>query len=160
MSKKFDALEMKKELLVMKAELQRMEFGGHVDAMKKEFAWVNVFRRFNHWFGRRQMSTLGPLANLMGGQVLREGMKSYPLLGVLASTILVQFRGPISRVMGRASVGAFVLAIGAAFWLRRKNGHAEDEHFYSPELSPAPFPRSEPYEPSKANTLVIDPNAP
>lgn len=118
MSKKFDALEARKELLMMKAQLERMEFGGQVDALKKEFAWVNVFRQFGGWLGQRNMRALGPVASL-GGQFWQEGLKKYPLLGMLASTALLRFRQPISKVALRAGLGALALAAGM-FWFQTR----------------------------------------
>lgn len=119
MSKKFDALEARKELLMMKAQLERMEFGGQVDTLKKEFAWVNVFRQFGGWLGQRNMRALGPVASL-GGQFWQEGLKKYPLLGMLASTALLRFRKPISQVALRAGLGAVALAAGV-FWFQTRS---------------------------------------
>lgn len=119
MSKKFDALEARKELLMMKAELERMEFGGNIEALRKEFGWLSVFRQFGGWLGQRNMRSLGPVVSL-GGQFWQEGFKKYPLLGMLASTALVQFRAPISKVALRAGLGAVVLAVGM-FWFQTKS---------------------------------------
>ncbi len=132
MSKKFDALEARKELLMMKAQLERMEFGGQVDTLKNEFAWVNVFRQFGGWLGQRNMRALGPVASL-GGQFWQEGLKKYPLLGMLASTALLRFRKPISQVALRAGLGAVALAAGV-FWFQTRSpwasrsvpGHSTD----------------------------------
>jgi hypothetical protein len=119
MSKKFDALESRKELLMMKAQLERMEFGGQIDTLKKEFAWVNVFRQFGGWLGQRNMRALGPVASL-GGQFWQEGLKKYPLLGMLASTALLRFRKPVSKVALRAGLGAVALAAGM-FWFQTRS---------------------------------------
>ena len=119
MSKKFDALEARKELLMMKAQLERMEFGGQVYTLKNEFAWVNVFRQFGGWLGQRNMRALGPVASL-GGQFWQEGLKKYPLLGMLASTALLRFRKPISQVALRAGLGAVALAAGV-FWFQTRS---------------------------------------
>ena len=119
MSKKFDALEARKELLMMKAQLERMEFGGQGDTLKNEFAWVNVFRQFGGWLGQRNMRALGPVASL-GGQFRQEGLKKYPLLGMLASTALLRFRKPISQVALRAGLGAVALAAGV-FWFQTRS---------------------------------------
>lgn len=119
MSKKFDALEARKELLMMKVQLERMEFGGQVDTLKNEFAWVNVFRQFGGWLGQRNMRALGPVASL-GGQFWQEGLKKYPLLGMLASTALLRFRKPISQVALRAGLGAVALAAGV-FWFQTRS---------------------------------------
>jgi hypothetical protein len=119
MSKKFDALEARKELLMMKAQLERMEFGGQVDALKNEFAWINVFRQFGTWLGKRNMNALGPVASL-GGNFLQVGLKKYPLLGMLASTALLRFRQPIYKVALRAGLGAVVLAAGV-FWFQTRS---------------------------------------
>lgn len=119
MSKKFDSLEARKELLMMKAELERMEFGAQVDALRQEFGWLNVFRQFGGWLGQRNMRALGPVASL-GGQFWQDGLKKYPLLGMLASTALMRFRRPISKVALRAGLGAVVLAVGM-FWFQTKS---------------------------------------
>lgn len=119
MSKKFDALEARKELLMMKAQLERMEFGGQVDTLKKEFAWVNVFRQFGGWLGQRNMRALGPVVSL-GGQFWQDGLKKYPLLGMLASTALLRFRQPISKVALLAGLGAVALAAGM-FWFQTRS---------------------------------------
>ena len=119
MSKKFDALEARKELLMMKAQLERMEFGGQVDTLKKEFAWVNVFRQFGGGLGQRNMRALGPVVSL-GGQFWQDGLKKYPLLGMLASTALLRFRQPISKVALRAGLGAVALAAGM-FWFQTRS---------------------------------------
>lgn len=119
MSKKFDALEARKELLIMKAQLERMEFGGQVDTLKKEFAWVSLIRQFGGWLGQRNMRALGPVASL-GGQFWQEGLKKYPLLGMLASTALLRFRKPVFNVALRAGLGAVALAAGM-FWFQTRS---------------------------------------
>lgn len=129
MSKKFDALEARKELLMMKAELERMEFGGQMEALKKEFGWLNVFRQFGGWLGQRNIRALGPVASL-GGQFWQDGLKKYPLLGMLASTALVRFRRPISKIVLRAGLGTVALAVGM-FWFQTKSPWASRS---APEL--------------------------
>lgn len=119
MSQKFDALEARKELLMMKAELERMELGGQVLALKKEFAWVNVFRQFGAWIGQRNLRALGPVASI-GSQFWQGGFKKYPVLGMLASTALLRFRQPLSRLALKAGVGAVVLAAGM-FWFQTRS---------------------------------------
>lgn len=122
MSNKFDALQTRKELLIMKAELERMELGAHVDAVKKEFAWVNVFRQFGGFLGKGNLRALGPVAAL-GGQIWQDGLKKYPLLGMLASAALLRFRRPISKVALRAGLGAVALAAGM-YWFQSRKGPA------------------------------------
>lgn len=117
MSKKFDALEAKKELLMMKAELERMEFGGQVDVLKKEFAWVSAFKRFGNWVAQRNVRALGPIASF-GGQFWQDGLKKYPMLGMVASTLLLRYSRPLSKVALRAGLGAVVLAAGM-FWYKK-----------------------------------------
>lgn len=118
MSNKFDALQARKELLIMKAELERMELGAQFEAVKKEFAWVAMFRQFGGWLGQRNLSALGPVATL-GGQIWQDGFKKYPLLGMLASTALLRFRQPIVKVALRAGLGAVVLAAGM-YWIQSR----------------------------------------
>lgn len=120
MSNKFDALQARKELLMMKAELERMELGAQFEAVKKEFAWVNMFRQFGGWLGQRNLRALGPVATL-GGHIWQDGLKKYPLLGMLASTALLRFRRPIAKVALRAGLGAVVLAAGM-YWFQSRKG--------------------------------------
>lgn len=119
MSKKFNALEARKELLMMKAELERMEFSAQMDDLKKEFAWVNVFRQFGSWVGQRNMRALGPVASL-GGKFWQDGLKKYPLLGMVASSVLLRFSAPIAKVALKAGLGAVVLAVGT-FWYQTRS---------------------------------------
>lgn len=120
MSNKFDALQARKELLMMKAELERMELGVQLDSVKKEFAWVNVFMRFGGWLGQRNLRAIGPVVSL-GGQIWQDGFKKYPLLGMLVSTALLRFRQPISKVALRAGLGAVLLAAGMYWFQSRKS---------------------------------------
>lgn len=118
-SKKFDALEARKELLMMKAELERMEFGGQVDALKQEFAWVNAFKQVANWIGRFNSRALAPVASF-AGPVWQERLRKHPLLGMLASTMLLRLGKPLSKVALRAGLGAAVLAAGV-FWFQTKS---------------------------------------
>lgn len=119
MSKKFSELEARKELLMMKAELERMEMDANIQDMRTGFAWVNVFKQFSGWLGRRNMRALGPLARL-GGPRVQEGLRKHPLLGMVASSLLVRFSAPIAKVALKAGLGAAVLAIGA-FWFQTRS---------------------------------------
>lgn len=122
MNKKFDALEARKELLMMKAELERMEFGGQVDALKKEFAWINAFKQVANWIGRFNSRALAPVASF-AGPVWQARLRKHPLLGMLASTVLLRFSKPLSKLALRAGVGATLLAAGV-FWFQTRSGGA------------------------------------
>lgn len=119
MNKKFNALEAQKELLMMKAELERMEMGANVQDLRTDFAWVNVFKQFSGWLGRRNMRALGPLARL-GGPRVQEGLRKHPLLGMVASSLLVRFSAPLAKVALKAGLGAAVLALGT-FWFQTRS---------------------------------------
>lgn len=119
MSKKFDALEAQKELLMMKAQLERMELGSCIQEVKQEFAWVSIFQRFGAWAGRRNLAALGPLASL-GGGAFDQVLKKHPLLGLLGSSLLLRYRQPLVRVSVKAGLAAAVLAVGV-FWFQSKN---------------------------------------
>lgn len=119
MSKKFSELEARKELLMMKAELERMEMDANIQDMRAGFAWVNVFKQFSGWLGRRNMRALGPLARL-GGPRVQEGLRKHPLLGMVASSLLVRFSAPIAKVALKAGLGAVVLALGT-FWFQTRS---------------------------------------
>lgn len=98
MSKKFDELEARKQLLMMKAQLERMEFGGQVFALKKQFAWFNVFTKLGRWISLRT-------------------------LPALASTALLGFSRPVSKVVLKAGLAGLVLAVGVS-WLKARGRRA------------------------------------
>lgn len=120
MAQKFDALAARKELLQMKAQLQRMELGAEVDVLKQEFAWLGAFKQLGAFFANRNLSSLGPLSAL-GGQLVQDQLKKHPLLGFVASAALVRFRQPLIKATWRAGLGALVLA-GAVMWFKGRGG--------------------------------------
>jgi hypothetical protein len=122
MRRKFDELQVRKELLMMQAELQRLELGGQVDVLKKEFAWVNVFSQFGRWLGRSKLSSLGSVASF-GGQLWQMGLKRHPLLGLLVSTACLKFRKPLAKVVLKAGLSATVLAV-CVFWFQERRSSA------------------------------------
>lgn len=132
MSKKFDALEARKELLMMKAELERMEFGDQVNAFRKEFAWVNAFKQIANWIGRFNSRALAPVASF-AGPVWQQRLRKHPLLGMLASTVLLRFSKPLSKVALRAGVGAAVLAAGVFWFQTRGPGASRERVQYTPD---------------------------
>ncbi|HEX4844203.1 MAG TPA: hypothetical protein VFV57_11070 [Limnobacter sp.] len=118
MSQRFDALQAKKELLQMKAQLERMQFGSELEDLKQEFAWLQVFKKVGNWVNQRNLSALGPWTSL-GGQIWQGWFKQYPLLGVLASSALVRYRQPLAKATFRAGAAAVVLA-AAMYWFKSR----------------------------------------
>lgn len=115
MSEKFDEFAARKELLMMKAQLQRMELGGDIQNLKREFAWVGAFGRVASVLSAPKLGAWGSL----GGQALKAGLQRYPRLGFIASALLYRFRGPIAKTTLKAGFAAAVFA-GASRWLKRK----------------------------------------
>ena len=142
MSKKFDALEAQKELLMMKAQLERMELGACIQEVKAEFAWVSVFQRLGAWVGRRNVAALGPLATL-GGGAFDQVLKKHPMLGLLGSSILFRYRQPLVRAGVKASLAAAVLAAGV-FWFQSRQTRTGQQAA----------------QPASSTTVPIDPAAP
>lgn len=116
MSQKFDVYAAQKELLIMRAQLQRMELSAEVQNLREQFAWMGVLGRVGGFFANRNMSSLGPLG-LLGGQFFQSNLKKHPLLGLAASTLLMRFRAPIAKAGLRAGLAALVLA-GAVYWFK------------------------------------------
>lgn len=125
MSSKFDELEARKELLMMRAELERMELGGQVELMKREFTWRNLLGNFGGANGQRRTYGFGPMVDV-GGHLWQESRRKHPLLSMLATSLFMRFRGPIFRVLFKATLGATVLAAGV-YWLQRRSQHNEDQ---------------------------------
>ena len=145
MSKKFDALESQKALLRMKALLERMELGAHIQEVKQEFAWVSVFQRLVAWAGRRNMVALGPLATL-GSGAFDQFLKKHPILGLLGSAMLLRYRQPLLRAGVKAGLAASVLAVGV-YWFRSRDAHRTGQP-------------QQPAKPTPSTTVPIDPKAP
>lgn len=118
MSKPFDPLQARIELLQMKAELQRMELRQELAAVRANSGWFNASRQFAGWLSARQFAKLSPLM-AAGMQVWQQGLKQYPILGFLASTALLRFKKPLAGHALRAGLAAVVLA-GAMFWFRQR----------------------------------------
>ncbi|HEX4880622.1 MAG TPA: hypothetical protein VFV39_12300 [Limnobacter sp.] len=118
MSQRFDALQAKKELLQMKAQLERMQFGSELEDLRHEFAWLQVFKKVGTWLNQRNLSALGPWASL-GGQLWQGWFKQYPLLGLVASSALVRYRQPLAKATFRAGAAAVVLA-AAMYWFKTR----------------------------------------
>ena len=115
MKQKLDVYAARKELLMMKAQLQRMELGADIQAVKHAFAWMGVLGRAASFFSDSRFGGLGAL----GGQFAQDAFKRYPRLGLLASALLFRFRAPIAKATLRAGLAALVVA-GAGYWFKRK----------------------------------------
>jgi hypothetical protein len=127
MSSKFDELEARKELLRMRAELERMELGGQIELMKNEFTWRNLLGNFGGLIGNSRgygFGSLGPMAGA-GSHLWEESRRKHPVLSMIATTVFMRFRRPILRVLFKASLGATVLAAGV-YWLQRRNQRQPD----------------------------------
>ncbi len=119
---RFDPVQAKIELLQMKAELQRMEFGGQMAELKSQFAWVGAARKAAQWITGNRLNALGPLG-AMGGQVFKDSLQKYPMLSAVGSALLFRYRKPVGHVALRA--GAAALALAAAAWWFKRQGDSE-----------------------------------
>lgn len=131
MSRKFDALEARKELLAMKAQLERMELGMQVQDLRHSMTWLPAVQRAGEWLGQRDFSSfgaalgpsLGPLKFLFN-PMLKKVLGAYPILSALASTALLnKFKTPLASAGARAGVAAVVLA-AAAYWYQKRSPKA------------------------------------
>ncbi|HEX4856099.1 MAG TPA: hypothetical protein VFV28_04760 [Limnobacter sp.] len=123
MTSKFDELEARKELLRMRAELERMELGGHIELMKQEFTWRNLLGNVGGWIGHSRSYGFGPMVGA-GGQLWEESRKKHPVLSMVATSLFMRFRRPILRVLFKASLGATILAAGV--YLLQRRSHQPD----------------------------------
>lgn len=115
----FDALSAQKELLMLKAEMQRMELGYQVQDLKREVGSLpslNTVRKVWTWATFRSM---GPMGQIIG-PVLKSVLGSYPLLSAMASAALVRYRKPISGLGAKAGLAAVALAAGL-YWIKGRS---------------------------------------
>lgn len=119
---KYDQLAARKELLMMKAELERMEMNGHVQAVKTQFGWFSQVKRVFNWGGSRSLATLGPLA-AFGQDALKQLMGSNPYAGLAASAMLMKISPPVRGRVVQALTAATALA-GAVLWFRARKAAA------------------------------------
>jgi hypothetical protein len=118
-SEKFDEFTARKELLIMRAQLQRMELGGDIQQLKREFAWMGSFGRIAEALSINKLGAWGTL----GGQFLKAGLRRYPRLGFVASALLYRFRGPLAKTTLKAGLAASVF-VGVTRWLKRNKHNA------------------------------------
>lgn len=118
MSQPFDQWEAKKELLMMKAQMERMELGMHVAQVRQSMTWLPMVQKLGGWLGRRNLNSLGP----MGWAItpfIKKSLLAYPLLSGLASTALLRYRPQIASAGGKAAIAAVVLA-AATYWFNTR----------------------------------------
>ena len=112
-------LESKRQMLQMRAQIERLELTGHVQAVKQEFGWLSQAKRFMGFLGGRSLSRLGPVG-VAGQQALNQLMGKNPYLGLAASALLLRLSPPAGGRLIKAAAAATVLA-GAVLWFRFKN---------------------------------------
>jgi hypothetical protein len=113
MTKSFDFIVARKELLMMKAELERRELSGDLYRAKAQLAWLPAVKKTFGVLTGRYLGSLGPLSAL-GGEAVDALMRKHPILGAITSAALFRYRGPIRTGLVRAGVGAS-LAAGAVY---------------------------------------------
>lgn len=118
MTQPFDHWEAKKELLMMKAQMERMELSIHMTQARQSMTWLPVLQKVGAWVGRRNLNSLGPMG-LAISPVFRKFLLAYPILSGLASTALLRYRPQIVSTGGKAAVAAVVLA-AATYWYKTK----------------------------------------
>lgn len=115
MNQPFNHWEAEKELLMMKAQMERMELGIHVAEARQSMTWLPVAQKLGAWLGKRNLNSLGP----MGWAItpfIRKSLLAYPLLSGLASTALMRYRPQIASAGGKAAIAAVVLAAATYFY--------------------------------------------
>ncbi|MDX1670573.1 MAG: hypothetical protein R3194_14210 [Limnobacter sp.] len=113
-------LESKRQMLQMRAQIERLEMTGHVQAVKQELGWFAHAKRFFGFLGGRSLNRLGPIG-AAGQQALNQVMGKNPYVGLAASALLLRLTPSASSRLIKAAAAATVLA-GAVFWFRFKTG--------------------------------------
>ena len=120
MSKTFNELQAKKELLILKAELERMELSHHVSSTRQmvnqQLGWMPAIKKLVSLGGHTSLNGLGPLAPF-AKQSLAKVASEKPYLGMLASLALIRWGFPAKQVAVRAALASGALA-AAVFWFR------------------------------------------
>lgn len=118
MSQPFDQWEAKKELLMMKAQMERMELGMHMTQARKSMTWLPMLQRVGAWVGRRNVNSLGPMGFAIS-PFFSKFLGAYPILSGLASTALLRYRPHLASTGGKAAIAALVLA-AATYWYKTR----------------------------------------
>lgn len=118
MPNKQHQLEMRKQMLQMKAEIERLEMTGYVQAVQQEFGWFAQVRRAFAWVGGRSLNKLGPVG-AAGQQALNQVMTKNPYLGIAASALLLRLNPAGSSRLVKGAAAAAVVA-GAVYWFKIK----------------------------------------
>lgn len=118
MRNKRDQFEARKQMLQMKARIERLELAGHVQVIRQDFGWLAQVRRLIGWVGGRGLDKMGS-AGLIGQQALNQLAIQNPYLGLAASFLLLRFNGRHSSRLFRGAAAAVMVA-GAVYWFKFK----------------------------------------
>lgn len=110
--------ELRKQMLQMKAEIERLEMTGHVQALKQEFGWLAQLKRAFGWLGGRSLNKLGPVGTA-GQQALNQVMTKNPYLGIAASAMLLRLNPAAGSRLVKGAAAAALVA-GAVYWFKLK----------------------------------------
>ena len=117
-----ELLAARKELLSMKAELQRMELSMHIEQAKASLSWAKMLTGSVGQFLRT------PKINAMT-TLLGTWFKRYPMLATVGSVVFANIRKPLAKAGFRASLMA-VITGGVYWWLRRDSVSARRAEAY------------------------------
>ncbi len=106
-----ELLAARKELLAMRAELQRMELSFHVEQARASLSWAKMLTGSVGRFLRQP--GVAALSGTMG-----HWFKDYPMLATVGSLIFARMRKPIVKVGLKAAIVAAV-TVGAYWFVRR-----------------------------------------
>ncbi len=101
----------RKELLTLRAEMQRMELTTHIDHARQNLSWASLLGGSVRGFFRRP--GISTVANTMAHL-----FKDHPMLATAGSLVFAKLRKPLFRVGAKlATVGA--AAVGIYVWIRK-----------------------------------------
>ena len=119
MTPKLDPLAARKELLILRAQMERLELSEHVIDFKKQFVFLNVAKKFVSWLSMNRMQGLSPMS-VVSSQLLQSNLKKYPVLGSLAAAAFFSARVPVLRTV--VATGAVAVVLGAALiWFNKRS---------------------------------------
>lgn len=122
MSKSVSELQARKELLMLKAELERMELKQEIVGAKNvvahQFGWLPNLRRVLQWGGNRSLGSLGPVGPA-ASESLNKLFADHPYLGVAASLAFMRLGFPGKQMATRAALAGGALAAAMA-WFKVK----------------------------------------
>jgi hypothetical protein len=113
----------RKELLTLRAQMQRMELTAHIDHARENLSWARLLGGSLRGFFRRP--GIAAVANTM-----THLFKDHPMLATAGSLVFARLRKPLFRVGAKLAI-AGAAAVAVYVWIRKDSIAARREQVRS-----------------------------